>query len=111
MKSIQEKYAYLQQTSWKDMVNTTLGHVSAEKFNEIEAAYDTQIASEQSAEAASEIKSPDDLIEEALIAQNPPSESPESADMGITSDNAGKDQANDSIEQADSVVDATEVGE
>lgn len=52
MKSIQEKYAYLQQTSWKDMASTTLGHVSAEKYGTIEAAYDAQIASEQSAEQA-----------------------------------------------------------
>ena len=50
MKNINEKYAHLQRTSWPQYANTTLGHLPAEHYNQIEAAYDAQLANEAAQE-------------------------------------------------------------
>lgn len=46
MKNINEKYAHLQRTSWPQYANTTLGHLPADHYNQIEAAYEAQLATE-----------------------------------------------------------------
>lgn len=50
MKNINEKYAHLQRTSWPQYANTTLGHLPADKYKQIEAAYEAQIAQETAQE-------------------------------------------------------------
>lgn len=56
--TLQEKYAYLQQTAWTDMQSTTFGHIGTQKESEIEAAYEQQIASEAGGDSGNSV--PDD---------------------------------------------------
>ena len=60
MKNINEKYAHLQRTSWPQYANTTLGHLPADKYKQIEAAYEAQLATEAGHETpTSSVPTPD----------------------------------------------------
>lgn len=95
MKSINEKYAHLQRTSWPQYANTTLGHLPADHYNQIEAAYEAQLATEAGHETPkASVPTPDiempvgDSMNSAGGA-SAPSEAGGNSDVAVSSDDAG----------------------